>query len=92
MMHPMRTTLNIDDDILRRLKQAASQTGIPLREAVNRTLRLGLERLHPESVATPYRCPTFSMGFPPLPELDKALELAARLEDEEIVRKLSLRK
>jgi len=32
------------------------------------------------------------MGFPPIPDLHKALQLAARLEDEETIHKLQLRK
>lgn len=33
---------------------------------------------------------TFNMGVPPNSSLDKALQLAARLEDEEMLRKLSM--
>jgi hypothetical protein len=82
----MRTTIDIEDDLLQKLKREASRARVPLREAVNRALRLGLERLHPASTP-PYRCRTFSMGFPPGSNLDKALELAALLEDEETLRK-----
>ena len=32
------------------------------------------------------------MGFPPLPNLDQALQLAALLEDEETIHKLALKK
>jgi len=39
-----------------------------------------------------YRQKTFRMGFNPEVCLDKALSLASALEDEEIARKLSLRK
>jgi hypothetical protein len=88
----MRTTLNIDDDLLRRLRRESERTRTPLGATVNEALRLGLERLHPESAPAPYRCPTFAMGFPPLEDLDKALRLAARLEDEETLHKLNLRK
>jgi hypothetical protein len=88
----MRTTLSIDDDLLERLKREADRTGTSLRAMVNHMLRLGMERMHPETVATPYQCPTFSMGFPPRDNLDKALQLAAALEDEESVHKLLLRK
>ena len=83
MMPLMRTTVNIDDDILQRLRKEAERTRAPFGATVNRVLRLGLERLQPESARPPYPCPTFSMGFPPLPNLDKALALAALLEDEE---------
>lgn len=92
MMRAMRTTLNVDDDLLQRLRREAERSGTPFRATLNRVLRLGLERVQPESPQPPYRCPTFSMGFPPLSNLDKALQLAAQLEDEEIQHKLSLRK
>jgi hypothetical protein len=88
----MRTTINIEDSILNRLRGEAARTGAPLTEVTNQVLRLGLERLHPESARPPYRTPTFSMGFPPVPNLDKALQLAALLEEEEILHKLDLRK
>jgi hypothetical protein len=90
-MLSMRTTIHIDDDILQELKREATRASAPLRETVNRVLRLGLERLHPAS-APPYRCRTFAMGFPPSSNLDKALELATLLEDEETVRKQTGRK
>ena len=79
----MRATLNIDDEILERLRQEAARSRSTLRATVNRVLRLGLERLRPESARPPYRCPVFSMGTPSVPSLDKALQLAAALEDEE---------
>lgn len=88
----MRTTLNIDDALLRRLKREAEIRGQSLTEIVNRVLQLGVARLHPESRREAYQCPRFSMGFPPVGNPDKALALAAALEDEETVRKLQLRK
>jgi hypothetical protein len=91
MMLSMRTTIQIDDDLHQELKREATRAKAPLRETVNRVLRLGLERLRPTG-APPYRCPTFSMGFPPSSNLDKALELATLLEDEETVREHTGRK
>lgn len=91
-MHAMRTTLNVDDELLQRLRTEAERSGSPLRATLNRVLRLGLERIQPESARPPYRCPTFSMGFPPLANMDKALQLAAQLEDDELQHKLSMRK
>lgn len=88
----MRTTLNIDDEILSRLKREAERSRCSFRGVVNRVLRLGLEQVHPQDRRAPFRCTTFRMGFPPLPDLDKALHLAARLEDDEIVHKLALRR
>lgn len=88
----MRIALNIDDDLLERLRREAEQARIPFRVAVNRVLRLGLERLRPREARPAYHCPTFSMGFPPLPNLDEALQLAALLEDEETIHGLSPKK
>ena len=88
----MRTTLTIEDALLKRLKAAAVEQGISLREFIDRTLRLGLQRSHPTERKTPYRCPTFSMGAAAVPSLDKALALSSNLEDDEILRKLELRK
>lgn len=88
----MRTTLNIDDDLLRKLKREAERSRTSLTECVNRVLALGLERRHPATARKPYRQRTFAMGFPPIGSMDKALQLAAALEDEETVRELGLRR
>jgi hypothetical protein len=92
MMTSMRTTLNIDDDVLEQLKREAKRGRTSLRAITNRVLRLGLDRVRPEGVRAPYESPTFAMGFPPVVNLDKALQLAALLEDEETIRKLAVRK
>jgi hypothetical protein len=88
----MRTTINIDDQLLERAKKLARRSRRPLRETVNRALDIGLNKLDPRSRRKPYRCTTYRMGFPPALNLDKALRLAALLEDEEIARKLLLGK
>jgi hypothetical protein len=88
----MRTTLVIDDYLMRELKEKAHRTGKPLKALVNEALRRGLSELDAPSQKKPYRGRTYSMGYPPRLNLDKALEIAAALEDEEVVRKLTLRK
>ncbi len=88
----MRTTLNIDDETLERLRDVAKRSRLPFKEVVGRTLRLGLDRLDPRADQPEYSTTTYSMGFPPGLNLDKALHLAAQLEDDEIVRKLQVRK
>ncbi len=88
----MRSTVRIDDDLMVELKQRAHDAGVSLTRMLNRTLRAGLaspERSRAD--ARPYKQRTFAMGRP-LIDLDKALALAADLEDEEVVRKLALRK
>ncbi len=84
----MRTTLTIDDGLLRQLRQKALDSGKTFKQVVNETLRAGLQQ--PVGAARHrYVCPTFSMGQPRWPvDLDKALALAAELEDQEIVTQL----
>ncbi len=85
----MRTTLRIDDDLLKRLKREAESEGLSLTHLVNRVLRNAL--LAPPPRKRRFRQETFSMGQETA-DVTCALDLAAQLEDEEIVRKLSLRK
>jgi hypothetical protein len=86
----MRTTVDVDPHLLKRLRAEAHRRGVPFKELLNRVLHRGLEE-RPEPAARPYRCPTHAMG-PPLRPLDKALALADALEDEETARELTLRK
>jgi hypothetical protein len=86
----MRTTLTIDDDVAERLERLARAGREPLKAVVNRALRLGLERIQPRRPRRPVVQRTFRMGYPPAGTLDKALQLAALLEDEEAIRKLGL--
>ena len=89
----MRTTLTIDDQIAKTLKSVAHRSGKPLKHVVNETLRAGLAAAHAPGRARPYRLKPASLGgVLPGIDLDKALRLAARLEDHEIARKLALRK
>ena len=87
----MRTTLTLDDDLERRLKTRASQTGRSFKEVVNAAIRQGLggARVRPKR----YRLKTVSLGGVASGiDLDKALRLAEALEEEAVVRKLELRK
>jgi hypothetical protein len=88
----MRTTLRIDDDLLAELRRRAHAQKRSLTELVNRVLRRGLAA--GEAKPGPrrrYRERPISMGRPKL-ELEKALALAAALEDEATLEKLALRK
>jgi hypothetical protein len=88
----MRTTLTIDDQLAQELKEVAHKAGKPFKEVVNETLRKGLRSKRAPS-SKPYRLATVSMGgVRPGVNIDKALSLADAIEDEEIARKLDLRK
>lgn len=86
----MRTTVTLDPDVAAKLKETARERGISFKEALNTNVRRGLEG--ETSAAKPYRLPTRRLGVRPGIDLDKALGLAADLEDAEIRRKLDLRK
>jgi hypothetical protein len=88
----MRTTIRIEDELLERLKEQALRENVSLTKLVNRTLRAGMQRSRtPARRRVQYREKTYSMGAPRF-DLAKALALAADLEDEEVVRKMALRK
>jgi hypothetical protein len=86
----VRTTVNIADDLLDRLKREARRRRRPLKAVLDEALRLGLDRVRPPARRQAFIQRTFRMGMPPGSSLDKALQLAARLEDEEMLRKQSL--
>ena len=86
----MRTTIDIEDRLLRRLRNQARSEGVAFKEMVNRVIERGLKE--PKQVkAKPYRCPSFAMGMPLRP-IDKALAIADALEDDERAWKLGQRK
>ena len=75
------------------LKEEAHRSGKSFKAVVNETLRAGLARGRLPPPARRYRLEPVSMGEVVGDyNLDKALQLAARLEDEEIVRELQQRK
>ena len=87
----MRTTLTIDDAIDRELKRIVKQTDKSYKQVVNETLRNGLAV--PSYPKRKYRLKPSALGEPsPQYDLTKSLQLADQLEDEELVRKLNLRK
>jgi hypothetical protein len=87
----MRTTLTLDDDVAAHLQRLARETGRPFKQIVNDALRAGLVPQQAISGEEPSP-PTFDLGLLPDVDLGAARYLAAELEDNEIVRKLELRK
>jgi len=88
----MRTTVDIEPQLLKRLRIEARRRSVSFKDLLHGLLRRGLED-RPPSGGSRVRCPTFAMG-PAVRglELDKALGLAAALEDDEIARELRLRR
>jgi hypothetical protein len=85
----MRTTVRLDDKLLAQLKAQARTENLSLTRVLNRALSEGLHAATKAQPAKPrFRQKTYAMG-PPRVNLDKALALAAALDDEEILRKPS---
>lgn len=88
----MRTTVRLDDELLERLKAEARKEKVSLARMLNRALKAGLDAGGARRRKQPvYRERVHAMGIPRV-SIDKALALAAAMEDEEIVRELTLRK
>jgi hypothetical protein len=85
----MRTTLRIDDDLMRDLRRRAAEQKVSLSRLFNQVLRQGLARKPTKRAA--YRERVDSLGAPRV-NLDKALALAAAEEDADVTRKLVARK
>lgn len=85
----MRTTVTLDPDNAAKIKELARERGISFKEAINSLLRAGLAG---EQKPRPFKVRAQRLGVRAGINLDKALQLAADLEDEEIIRKLELGK
>jgi hypothetical protein len=84
----MRTTVTLDPDVEALLHKLMRARGLTFKQALNEAVRTALRPQRQEAFTTP----TFRMGFNPELAWDKALRLAALLEDEELSRKLAARK
>lgn len=79
----MRTTVTLDDDTLALIKRRMAERGTSFKEALNDAIREGAaQRATPAAFVTR----TADLGVPSV-NLDRALQLAADLEDEELIRR-----
>jgi ribbon-helix-helix CopG family protein len=90
MLLRMRTTVTLDSDVAEGVKALARKRGISFKAALNHAVRTGLASGRGER--REYKMPTKPMHLRPGIDLTHALRLAGELEDEEIIRKLELRK
>lgn len=78
----MRTTVTLDPDTEQVIRRRMAERGVSFKVAINDAIR--------ESVAAsspPFRTRTTSMGRSAV-NLDRALQVAAELEDDELVRRM----
>jgi hypothetical protein len=83
----MRTTVTLDADTDAIVRRLMRERGLTFKQAVNAAIRAGDPR---RPAASTFATPTFDLGNPSIP-IDKALRLAADLEDEALIRRLAER-
>lgn len=85
----MRTTVTLEPDVEALLKKLMREQGLSFKTAINQAVRLGLTK---KGGQQRFETRSRSMGRREGVDLTKALQLAGELEDEEILRRMSLRK
>lgn len=81
----MRTTVTLDPDTEAGLRRVMSERGVSFKQALNDAIRRGTESPMSGEARTRVR----DLGVPKT-DLDKALQLAGALEDEEIIRQMAV--
>jgi hypothetical protein len=87
----MRTTVTLDPDVEQLLQVAMKERGLSFKEALNQSIRAGLSR-EKQGKSRRFTQQTFSMGPEQYFRWEKTLAAAEAMEDEEILRKVSLKK
>lgn len=82
----MRTTVTLDADTEQIIRQRMNEHRISFKQALNDLVREGRASIYgpPE-----FRTTTRSMGLPTV-DLDKALQIAGKLEDDELLRRMEI--
>lgn len=86
----MRTTVTLDPDVVQMLQSTMKERGLTFKEALNLAVRESLGGGAARR-SRAFQVEAVSLGAAQV-DLTKALTLAAHMEDEELVRKMSLRK
>jgi hypothetical protein len=85
----VRTTVTLDPDVEQLLRVTMKERGVSFKEALNQAIRAGASK---ERKARRFTQQTFAMGVEQHFRWDKALAASDAMEDEELVRRLSLGK
>ncbi|HEX6256014.1 MAG TPA: hypothetical protein VFZ70_09405 [Euzebyales bacterium] len=79
----MRTTVTLDADTEQIVRRRMREHGVSFKEAINEAIRAGVR----QTSAVPFRTEAVSMGRSSV-NLDRALQVAADLEDDELLRRM----
>lgn len=83
MLSHVRTTVTLDDDTLAVIRRRMRDQGVSFKVALNDAIRAGAAGV---AAPPPFVTSTAHLGVPAV-NLDRALQLAAELEDEELIRR-----
>jgi hypothetical protein len=79
----MRTTLNLDEDVLEKARAVAGQLHLPFKAVVNEALRAGLKEVQKPAKQKPYCTIPRAMGLREGLSLDCISELLTQIEGED---------
>ena len=82
--------MTLDPDVAEQLKAVARRKNLPFKVALNDAVRAGLAA--ERGGRRPFEVESRPLGLKPGVDLTHALQLVGELEDEEIIRKMQLRK
>lgn len=85
MMQLVRTTVTLDPDTEQIIRRRMRERGVSFKVALNDAIRSGVNQT---ISSPPFSTRTFSMGEPAV-NLDRALQVAARLDDDHLIRKMT---
>jgi hypothetical protein len=80
----VRTTVTLDPDVEQIIRRRMRERKQSFKEALNDAIRAGVTA---QATRRPFRTKVGAMGEPAV-NLDRALQLAGELEDEELVRRM----
>ena len=79
----MRTTVTLDPDTVALVEQRMRERGVTFKQALNDAIRAGAA----PTPTVPFTTETADLGTPSV-NLDRALQVAADLEDDELIRRM----
>jgi plasmid stability protein len=85
-----RTTIRLDDDLMRQLKERAARENTSLSKCTNQMIREGLRAASQPRKRKRFVQKTYNMGIPKI-DITKATALAFEMEDEAMIQKMGLR-
>lgn len=79
----MRTTINIDNDVLERARSISAKLRTPFKTVLNEALRAGLDHMQQPPKSVRYKTKPHAMGLKAGRNIDNIQELLSQIEGED---------